>query len=148
MDNHIEDADQNTSYKQMNKQNKFQKYTKKAAWYHKTLSQDDTKRVLRKLAHECKLLIKAICPRTLRGELTFGTGAPDTTGLAYGACAIVSQQFLPALRVTPDFDQAVLKGTLRVTGHLRASTVVGSIFRIVFDKETRKVFRQLKREEP
>ncbi|MDR0948274.1 MAG: hypothetical protein LBM69_01995 [Lachnospiraceae bacterium] len=130
-----------------NERSNFRKYVKKAAWFKETLSQDDTKRVFRKLMRELKRLFKAICPRTLRGELTFGTGAPDTTGLAYGTCAIATQQFFPALRVYPDFDQAILKGSLRITGCIRTQAVVGSIFRIIIDKETRKVIRQLKRED-
>lgn len=113
--------------------------------YYKELLQDEDTRAL--LTHARKRIgrvLHHIRPRTLKADILFGTGSPDTTGYAYGIYGMFSPQLGKDICITPDFTQQVLTGRIYAAGHVTVFTLLIHVMALLSDKRLRILIRRLK----
>lgn len=89
-------------------------------------------------------VLKNIRPRRIRANVTFGTGAPDTTGYVFGVYGMLSPFLGSRVCVTPDFTQAILEGDFDVSGHITVWTCAWNALRLLLDKKLHLFLKKMK----
>ena len=107
------------------------------------LTDERTHAAFRAALREVLLLLKALLPRKIRGEVHFGTEDPALTGEILGGIGIFYPVFMDNVKVFPDFEAPVLEGELLIKGRIRLVTVLGIAIRLWMDKNVRYVYRKL-----
>lgn len=74
-------------------------------------------------------LLKHMAPRSLRGQLHFGTGDPALTGQLLGVLSVLFAMWGKGIAVIPDFEQEVFEGEAAVKGYARGIIVLILIIR-------------------
>lgn len=80
---------------------------------------------LKKIKKELADLIRYLMPKRLEGKISFGTGAPCTTGWLLGMISMFPVAYTEGLTILPDFEEKVfvadgyMKGRIRVIYFLR-----------------------------
>ena len=85
-----------------------------------------------------------IRPRKLKVNILFGTGAPDTTGYAFGVYGMFSPVLGPGVIVTPDFEHAVLEGDFYAAGTITSVVLVWHFLKVIIDKKFWRFINKLK----
>lgn len=113
----------------------------------KILMDDKNKEAVTHLKNELVYLLKVLLPKKSKINAAFSTGAPDTTGQAFGVLALFPAMYQKNWKIIPDFesDELYLKGTIWGKGRIYGCEIVGIIFRIVFDKNCRRLYTILNR---
>lgn len=113
--------------------------------YYKELFTDrETKQLLSYVMLRLNKILKNLRPRKLKAEILFGTGAPDTTGYAYGVYGMLLPILGPSVLVTPDFQRAVLEGNFQASGFTTLSVLLGQVLQVVRDKRLKRFLNRLK----
>ncbi len=107
------------------------------------LTDERTHAAFRAALREVLLLLKALLPRKIRGEVHFGREDPALTGEILGGIGIFYPVFMDNVKVFPDFEAPVLEGELLIKGRIRLVTVLGIAIRLWMDKNVRYVYRKL-----
>ncbi len=113
-------------------------------FYKELLQDEDTKNLI---SHGCRRLgkvLKHIRPRTLKADIVYGTGSPDTTGYLYGVYGMLSPKFGKDICVVPDFEKQILEGSLYAAGHITVCTLLINILALLLDKRLRISLGRLK----
>lgn len=97
---------------------KIKKIWENISYYVNLLQEEETKLLISESLTALGKMLKSIRPRRVRANIRFGTGAPDTTGYAYGLCCMVAAAWRPGFWVTPDFEKKVLEGEFDVSGRI------------------------------
>ncbi len=69
-------------------------------------------------------LLKRIKPKRFNGDIRFGTGDPCSTGELLGVISAVWGFWGFDVNITPDFEEKVLEGSIKVKGTIRISTLL------------------------
>lgn len=113
--------------------------------FYKELFQDSqTQELLHHGMFRIGRVLKSIRPRTLKGNILFGTGSPDTTGYAFGIYSMASVWLGNAICVTPDFTQAILEGEIYAAGHITVFQLLWHSIRVLLDKRLRLLIHRIK----
>lgn len=126
---------------------KIKKMWQNISYYMELLNDKDTKLLLSHAKIRLCKIIKSIRPRKLEADIVFGTGAPDTTGYAYGVYGMLMPFLGSYVVVTPDFQQAVLEGNFQASGHVTLAVLLWQAIRIAMDKKLWKLLNKLKRQD-
>ena len=92
-------------------------------------------------------LIKHILPTKIRSNLIFGTGDPCSTGQILGILSIIYSFYGDKIKITPDFENKVLKGSHYAKGRIRLWTILIIVIKLLLDKrfkEFKMNYQQLK----
>lgn len=92
-------------------------------------------------------ILAYIRPRKLEADLTVGTGDPASTGQVLAVYGILYPLIGNHVRVTGDFEQKRVEGTLFIKGRLTLFRFVKTACRIYFNKDIRKLIKTLKKED-
>ena len=114
------------------------------SYYIELLREEETKQLFNHAVFRVVKILKSIRPRQIRGNILFGTGAPDTTGYAYGVYGMFSPFLGDKLLVTPDFSQAVLEGDIYISGHISIFTILWNGLKLLLDKKLKRFIRKMK----
>lgn len=114
------------------------------SYYIELFQEKETKQLFSHAAFRLGKILKSIRPRRVRGQILFGTGAPDTTGYAYGVYGMLSPFLGGKLVVTPDFTRAVLEGDIYIAGHITVFTILWNGLKILLDKKLRRFIKKMK----
>lgn len=114
------------------------------AYYAELLRDEETKQLFSHAVFRFGRILKSIRPRHIRANVLFGTGAPDTTGYAYGFYGMLSPFLGTEVLVTPDFTQAILEGDFYASGHITVFTILWNGLKLLLDKKLRIFIRKLK----
>ena len=114
------------------------------SYYMELLREEETKQLFSHAFFRLGKILKSIRPRRIRGQILFGTGAPDTTGYAYGVYGMLSPFLGDRLLVTPDFTRAVLEGDIYIAGHITVFTILWNGLKVLLDKKLRKFIKKMK----
>ncbi len=114
-------------------------------FYKDLFTEEETKALVK---HGFSRLGKILCrlkPKKLKAKLLVGTGSPDTTGYLLGLYGILSPHIKKPnyLDLTPDFNRAVLEGSLYAKGHINAFQILKQVLPLVFDKRIRSFRNKL-----
>jgi Protein of unknown function (DUF2953). len=96
-----------------------------------------------------KKVLRHILPTKIKGNITFGTGDPCSTGQALGAFSILYARYGNGIQVNPDFENAVLTGHVDIKGRIRLFTLLIICIKLILDKnfkQLRKNYTRLKEE--
>lgn len=114
------------------------------SYYIELLQEEETKQLFSHVVFRLGKILRNIRPRHIRGQILFGTGAPDTTGYAYGVYGMLSPFLGNGLSVTPDFAGAVLEGDLYIAGHITVFTILWNVLKVLLDKKLRRFMKKMK----
>ena len=111
----------------------------------KILTDEKNKEAVKHLKNEVLYLIKIFLPKKSKIDAVFSTGSPDTTGQLFGVLACFPAMYQKDWRLLPDFqaDDAYFKGTFWGKGWIALYQIVGTILRIVFDKNCRRLYTMI-----
>ena len=87
---------------------------------------------------------KRLRPRKLTVNATVGTGSPDTTGYLYGIYGMVLPKLGKGICITPDFEQAILEGDFKASGHFTAACVLFHSVRLLLDRRLRELLHKIR----
>lgn len=135
-------------YTILNIYDKIKEIWKNISYYTALLQEEDTGRLFAHVKLRVFKILKSIRPRHIRADVLFGTGAPDTTGYAYGMYCMLSPFLGDKFLVTPDFERAVLEGNLKVSGHITVFVVLINAVRLLLDKKFHWFISRLKNAAP
>ena len=102
------------------------------------LERESTGEAAREVLFRGKKMLYSIRPRRLEGELTLGLSDPASTGLLFGAIALVDTDRLVAV---PEFEQESFTGEALVRGRIVNGILLYHGLRILFKPEVQK-FRE------
>ena len=105
-----------------------------------------TKAAVRLVLAQAQIFARQALPRTICGEVRFGTSDPALTGQILGIAGIFYPLFMDNVKVDPDFEQTILEGELFLKGRLRIVSAVRIAWRLFRDKNVRYVYRKLNRQ--
>lgn len=114
------------------------------SYYKELFSDRETKQLLSHVMLRVNKILKHLRPRKLKAEILFGTGAPDTTGYAYGVYGMLMPMLGPSVLVTPDFQRAVLEGSFQASGFTTLSVLLGQVLQVIRDKRLKRFLNKLK----
>lgn len=110
------------------------------------LSEETNKSALLHLLQEMKYLLRHYFPRKASGDLNFGMEDPAQTGQILGVMSVLPFWTRYKVSIMPDFtaEAFYVKGTLRMRGHIRTWHMLVSGFRLIKDKNIRKLITKMK----
>lgn len=114
------------------------------AFYRKLWEDPDTQGLLRHAGKRIGHVLRGLRPRKLTVNAVFGTGSPDTTGYLYGIYGMLLPKLGKGILVTPDFEQAVLEGNFKASGHFTVACILFHTVRLLLDKRLRKLQDRIK----
>lgn len=123
---------------------KIKKAFQNVAFYINLLNEDSTKEVWYELKSRIYKILKSIRPRKIKGNLTIGTGSPDTTGYLYAFYSVLSSLWRMNISYIPDFENTVFDGNIEIKGSIFAYVLIYHGLRIFFNRKLRKLLKTFK----
>lgn len=114
------------------------------SYYRELWNEEDTRQLLSHVMLRLRSILKSLRPRKLKAEILFGTGAPDTTGYAFGVYGMLMPLLGPSVVVTPDFQRAVFQGNFQASGFTTLFVLLWQVLRVVTDRRLRQFMDKLK----
>lgn len=90
-------------------------------------------------------LLKHIKPKKIRGNITYGTGDPASTGQQLGYMSIALPLYYKKIEITPDFSQKILDGDIFIKGRLRVFNILIYVCKVVLNKYVKKTQAHFKK---
>lgn len=123
---------------------KIKRIRKKYKRLRKFAEDERTKAALRLVREQAFRVLSALFPRKAEGRILFGTDDPALTGEILGAISIFYSFFMDTVKITPDFERAVLEGDLSVRGRFYMITAARAAWKLFRDRNVRWTYRMLK----
>ena len=121
------------------------KYILKNISFYKELWNDpDTKGLLQHAGKRIGHILKRLRPRKLEVNARVGTGSPDTTGYLYGIYGMILPKLGKGVCITPDFEQAILEGDFKASGHFTIACVLFHSARLLMDKRLQQLKHKIR----
>lgn len=79
--------------------------------------------------------IKLLLPQKLNAQITFGFEDPYHTGKALGLAAVLIPIYGDHIDITPDFENKILKGHLKIKGRIRRYKILHLLWKVYKDKD-------------
>lgn len=114
------------------------------SYYNDLLHEESTLLLWKHVKLRLGKVLRNIRPRHIKARVIFGTGAPDTTGYAYGVYGMLSPVLGRDVCLTPDFERAVLEGTFEVSGHITLCTILWNALKLLLDQKLRLFIKKMK----
>ena len=115
-----------------------------ADYYLALLQEEETRQLFSHVKLRFFKVFRSICPRKVKGHVTFGTGSPDTTGYGMAVYGMLLPFWGKAILVTPDFDEACLYGEVRLKGHISIGVLLFQGLCLLLDKKLRRFIKKMK----
>ncbi len=109
------------------------------------LTDSHNKAAFSHIKREAFLLLKRICPRKLKADVSYSTGSPDTTAWVFGILAMFPAGYQNRWKIYPDFeaDSLYVKGTVFLKGKIYIYQVMFAALRLVLDKNCRRFIKKI-----
>ena len=114
------------------------------AFYKNLWNDPDTQGLLKHAGKRLGHIWKRLRPRKLTVNATVGTGSPDTTGYLYGIYGMVLPKLGKGICITPDFEQTILEGDFKASGHFTAACVLFHSARLLLDRRLRELLHKIR----
>lgn len=115
-------------------------------YYTIVLQKQQSKDAMNLCKKQLLLLLKHVKPKKLKGNITFGTGDPYTTGQILGVICMFYPVYGNHIYLTADFEQRIFEIDLLLKGRIRIFTLLKICWKVMFDKNVKKLITLLKRE--
>ncbi len=123
---------------------KIKRIRKKYKRLRKFAEDERTKAAFQLIRDQLFSVFLTLLPRKAEGWILFGTEDPALTGEILGAVSIFYPVFMDTVKITPDFEKAILEGDLSVRGRFYIITAVRAAWKLFRDKNVRWTYRTLK----
>lgn len=97
-----------------------------------------------KVKKEAGKLLKRWKPKVIKGTVHFGFEDPYHTGQALAGLSMIYPFIGDHLSVEPDFEKRILKGNIKVCGGFRILSLVCFLWNLVWCKEIRKTYHDIR----
>ncbi len=97
-----------------------------------------------KVKKEAGKLLKRWKPKVIKGAVHFGFEDPYHTGQALAALSMIYPFIGDHMSVEPNFERRILKGDVKVRGGFRMAPLVCFLWNLVWCKEIRKTYHDLR----
>lgn len=126
------------------KYDKIKKTWENISYYAGLLREEDTMALWGHVKKRLWKILKSIRPKHVRADILFGAGSPDATGYAFAAYGMLSPYLGTKVCLTPDFTQAILKGTFAVSGRITVFVILWNALTVAFDKKLHLFVKRMK----
>lgn len=116
-------------------------------YYRDLLLQKENRLMYGRCWKQIRRILYHIRPRTIKGDIVVGTGAPDTTGYLLAVYGMMLPLLGNHINIVPDFNEAVLEGNLFLKGRVTLFVLLRGGVKILLDKQLHRLIGKLKREE-
>ena len=117
---------------------------KNISFYRELWNDPDTKGLLQHAGKRIGHILKRLRPRKLNVNARIGTGSPDTTGYLYGIYGMILPKLGKGVCITPDFEQAILEGDFKASGHFTIACVLFHSARLLMDKRLQQLKHKIR----
>ncbi len=117
---------------------------KNISFYRELWNDSDTKGLLQHAGKRIGHILKRLRPRKLEVNARVGTGSPDTTGYLYGIYGMILPKLGKGVCITPDFEQAILEGDFKASGHFTIACVLFHSARLLMDKRLQQLKHKIR----
>lgn len=114
------------------------------AFYKNLWNDPDTQGLIKHAGKRLGHIMKRLRPRKLTITATVGTGSPDTTGYLYGIYGMFLPKLGKGICIIPDFEQAILEGKFKASGHFTAACVLFHSLRLILDRRLRQLWNTIR----
>ena len=114
------------------------------SFYRELWNDPDTKGLLQHVGKRIGHILKRLRPRKLKMNARIGTGSPDTTGYLYGIYGMILPKLGKGVCITPDFEQAILEGDFKASGHFTIACVLFHSVRLLMDKRLQQLKHKIR----
>ena len=128
-------------------ENKKSSLTELVGYYAELLEKEHSKRAINKLKKVAGNLWKHICPRKIRIAAVVGTNDSYSLGQIMSWYGMIYPIVGKSVRLTPVFEEEILQGTADIKGRVMVIVLVSIGWQIMFDKDIKKLYKELKRED-
>lgn len=97
-----------------------------------------------RLKKELSRLMRFLKPKKIKGMVRFGTEDPYLTGQILAVLSVLYPFYGENVEIYPEFDRKILEGDLEIKGHIRGSYVVIIMWNLIWDKNVRTAFKNIK----
>ncbi|MDO4169227.1 MAG: DUF2953 domain-containing protein [Lachnospiraceae bacterium] len=104
--------------------------------------QNQSQYAMKKMRRLIEKTIKYILPTRCKGEIQYGFDDPSLTGEVYGILCITGLSLRKDVTIVADFQNQVLKGTMKAQGRFRVIFAVRMAISIFFDKKLKAVYKK------
>jgi len=115
-------------------------------YYIEAFEDERNRQVIKLCLSQFGKIFKNIRPRKFRANIHVGMEDPASTGQLLAILGMIYPFFEGGLKVTPEFDEAVLEGSLFLKGRVTSFVLLRAAWRIYFNKDFRRMMRILKKE--
>ena len=117
---------------------------KNISFYRELWNNPDTKGLLQHAGSRIGHILKRLRPRKLEVNARVGTGSPDTTGYLYGIYGMILPKLGKGVCITPVFEQAILEGDFKASGHFTIACVLFHSARLLMDKRLQQLKHKIR----
>ena len=96
----------------------------KAEQYKKFVRAGTTKQAFQVLKRNVILLLKHLNPTKIKGQVTYGSGDPASTGKQLGYLSLILPLYYNKIDITPDFSKKILEGDIFIKGRIRVYNIL------------------------
>lgn len=117
-----------------------------AALYEKVsgfLSEEANQKTIRLIKRQIVRILRHLCPRGLKGNITFGLEDPYTMGQVVSGAALLYPLFNDRIVFTPVFGEKIIDGELEIKGRIRIGTLLFLAGRMLLDKNFRMILKKI-----
>ncbi len=114
-------------------------------YYRNVINSNEAHYALRCVKKALRKIFKAVLPRKIYANVTYGFSSPDITGKVYGLYCLIKNRFDKGSVVTPDFDREIFDGEVRATGHFCLMTILVAGISVLLNCNVRKIYRSFKK---
>lgn len=114
------------------------------SFYRELWNDPDMKGLLQHAGSRIGHILKRLRPRKLEVNARVGTGSPDTTGYLYGIYGMILPKLGKGVCITPDFEQAILEGDFKASGHFTIACVLFHSARLLMDKRLQQLKHKIR----
>ena len=117
----------------------------KAEQYKKFVRAGTTKQSFQVLKRNVILLLKHLNPTKIKGQVTYGSGDPASTGKQLGYLSLILPLYYNKIDITPDFSKKILEGDIFIKGRIRVYNILYYCCKVYFNKYVKRSMAYLKK---
>lgn len=118
---------------------------KKKDGYTKLVNNVRTKEAFRVTKVQLIALLKHLKPSVLKGQITYGTGDPASTGQNLGYMSVLFPLYYDHIDITPDFENEILEGDLMMKGWIMVWSVGWCVLKVIWNKNVKITISRFKK---
>ena len=118
---------------------------KKKDGYTKLVNNVRTKEAFRVAKVQLIALLKHLKPSVLKGQITYGTGDPASTGQNLGYMSVLFPLYYDHIDITPDFENEILEGDLMMKGWIMVWSVGWCVLKVIWNKNVKITISRFKK---